>query len=464
MRPMLVLLAASVLAGCAMGPHHQSPDIQAVAPPAWTTTLPHQATRAGAVDWWAQFGDATLTALVQAALENNPTLEQAAARVMQARAAMGQADSKLLPAIGASASRRDSRVGSVEQTTSARGIDASWEIDLFGGRLRSSQAASARAQASLLTWHHAQVSLAAEVANTYLSLRQCEANVAIAQADVASREKTRELTLLKVEAGATAPAELDRAEAGAADSASTLAAYAGVCERTRHALATLTALAPAELAARVLPTGVLPAPLLDAPPPVPAQVLTQRPDVAAAERQLAAASAEIGVAMADMLPSLTLSGNIGISATQGVSLSTWSFGPSLTLPIFDAGRRASALEAARARHDEARAAWRAVVLVAVQEVEDALTRMATAHARLANAEQAARRYDAYFHAIEARFAAGGSSLLELEDARRLTLSARTARLALQLELSQARVALYKAAGGGHAAQPVDPSESLSNSQ
>jgi len=453
-RTLLTLAIAAALTGCAVGPTYQAPATDA--PSSWMAKLPHEGQSTGLTQWWAQFGDSTLTQLIEQADSASPTLEQAAARIRQARAAAGVADSALLPALNGSATQRRSSQESSRQTSASRGLDASWEVDLFGGNLRATQAADARLSVASLNGHHARVSLAAEVATSYFSLRQCEAAVELARQDVQSRAKTLELVSLKVAHGAAAHPDQDRAEASAADSRSTLTAQLGACERTRHQLAMLTAMSEKDLAALLATPKELPPVSLVGFDLLPAQVLSQRPDVAAAERQLAAASADIGVAVADMLPSLTLVGSIGINTSNAggasVSARSWSFGPSLTLPIFDGGRRAQAVESARGRHDEAAGAWRQTVLTAVKDVEDALTRLNTAQQRVTDAGVSATRYEAYLKSTEARFAAGSVSLLELEDARRLTLSARSTLLGLNLEHAQARVALYKAAGGGWSQQ------------
>lgn len=451
-RTILAAAVAVLVAGCAVGPTYQAPPMHVAVQPGWTTQLPHAGNPAELSTWWTRFNDSTLTKLIEQAEKTSPTMEQAAARLRQARAAAGSADSQLLPSVNASASERRTSSAGITQTQKSRGFDASWELDLFGGKLRAVQAADAQAEAAGLNWHQARVSLAAEVASTYFSLRQAQAAVAVARQDAQSRATTFELVSLKVAAGAAAPSEADRAEASAAEGRSALAAQVGNCERVQHQLALLTAMNEVSLALILEEGGALPAPTIEGFSSLPAQVLAQRPDVAAAERQLAAASANIGVATAEFLPSISLAGSIGINTTTtgGGTLSArnWSFGPTISLPIFDGGRRAAALESARASYDEARGAWNQAVLNAVQEVEDAMTRLATSQARVADSARAVDRYNAYFNATQAKFGAGAANLLELEDARRTALAARSTQLSLSLEHAQARVALYKAAGGG----------------
>jgi NodT family efflux transporter outer membrane factor (OMF) lipoprotein len=199
-------------------------------------------------------------------------------------------------------------------------------------------------------------------------------------------------------------------------------------------------------------SGRIPAPPDAGAPEVPAQVLSQRPDVSSAECAVAGASADIGVAVASRLPSLTLAGSIGINAFRisGQSLTTksWSFGPSVSLPVFDGGAGAARVETARARYDQALAGYRAKVRQAVQEVEDALVRLDAADRRLDAATVADAQYAKVLEAASARYRLGAGSLLQLEDVRRTTLSASQSLAAVQLERAQAWVALYKAVGGG----------------
>jgi outer membrane protein TolC len=196
---------------------------------------------------------------------------------------------------------------------------------------------------------------------------------------------------------------------------------------------------------------------------IPGQALTQRPDVRAAERNLAAASADIGMAEADRYPRLSLNGTLGYAASGSegsrlLSFGTWSFGPSLTLPIFDGGRRKAASKLATSRYEEALANFRAMARRAIQEVEDALTRYAAAHERAENARISALKYQQFFDTVELRYREGASNLLELEDARRAMLSAQKTLLGVQLERLQAWVALNRATGGAAEYEPGDYSQ------
>ena len=193
---------------------------------------------------------------------------------------------------------------------------------------------------------------------------------------------------------------------------------------------------------------------------IPEQSLNRRPDIRAAERKVAAASADIGLAEADRYPRLSLNGSLGYSVegsgSGALSFGSWSFGPSLSLPIFDGGRRKAAVDVAKARYDEALAEFKTEARNAIQEVEDALTRYAAAHERAENARISANQYLQFFKTVEVRYREGASNLLELEDARRSMLDAQQTLLGVMQERLQAWVALNRATGGAAQFAPDVP--------
>jgi NodT family efflux transporter outer membrane factor (OMF) lipoprotein len=461
----VALLVSVVLAtGCAVGPTYTAPALAQASPSQWNSALPHDGRIKDLVRWWEQYNDPLLVDLVDTAQKTSPSVEQALARVRQARAALGVADAARAPGASAQAAGRRADAGAGAAGAVSAGLEASWELDLFGGRLRATEAAGARAEAATLRWHQARVSLAAEVAGAYLTFRHCEQALKLSLADSRSRDVTLGLVQAKVKAGAGAVAEEHRARASAAEGQGAWRAQLGACERARLQLATLTALSVDALHEKLFTATGLPPVAANSESTaieVPAQALAQRPDVAAAERNVAAAVADIGVATADLLPSLSLLGSVGINTRGGdASIRSWSFGPSLTLPILDGGRRRSALEAAHGRHDEAMGAWRQAVLEAVAEVEDALSRLATTQSRAGHAQTAREEHEAFFDISTSRFSSGAASLLDLEDARRQTLAARQTELSLTLEHAQARVALYRAVGGGWTPSATVPLTSI----
>jgi NodT family efflux transporter outer membrane factor (OMF) lipoprotein len=228
------------------------------------------------------------------------------------------------------------------------------------------------------------------------------------------------------------------------------------CELLVKSLVNLTGFDEAALRALMAHAGAqVPQPAALAVPSVPAQALRQRPDLAASERELAASSAEIGAAVADLYPSLSLTGSITVSASNlSSSVTTWSLGPSLSIPIFDAGKRRAAVDSAQASYRSALADYRQSVRDAVKEIEQALVRLDSTARRADQAGQAAQEYRRYFEATEVNWRAGGASLLTLEEARRSALSAQIDEIALQRNRVQYWIALYKALGGGW--QPDSP--------
>lgn len=471
----LLLVATTALCGaCAVGPDYRRPADDDGVPSAWHARLPHGGELSVLAQWWRQFDDPLLTELVESAEAHHPDIDAAVAAVREARAAVRSSRAGLLPGLSAngvmtrSSGASDTSGSDSPAFTLLNGsLDASWELDLFGGARRGLEASRARLQAAQADWDEARVTLAAEVADAYVERRYCERLLALYRDTLASRRETERLTSLKLKAGFVAPADEAQARAGRYDSENQLIAQEGVCQQDLNRLAQLTAMPAAQLEARLasVPDAGLqrpderpraayrsgiPVPLQPAVPAVPAAILSQRPDLMSAERALAAASADIGVAVASRLPSLSLSGMIGINHVVhgGEDTHSWSWGPSLSLPLFEGGAGRARVETARARYDRAVAQYRGRVLIAVQEVEDALTRVDASVHRAEAASQAERNYSVLLESQENRYRLGATSLLDLEETRRLALSSREALASVQAEISQSWIALYKAAGGG----------------
>ncbi len=442
------------LAGCAVD--RPPATVAAPVPAAWQAPLPHGGRVEDLAAWWTRWNDPLLAQLVEAAQDVSPTIASARSRLRQAQAARVAAGAALVPRVDGTAAlaRGNTQPPTPLATTAQAGAQAAWEIDLFGVQRGAAQAALARSEAAQAGWHEARVSVAAETATAYLGLRACERQLAIARDDARSRAETARLTQLSAEAGFAAPASAALARASAAEGSVRLRQQQAQCEVERKALVALTGVAEAELRARLAVTAAAPpAESLFAVSALPAQVLSQRPDLRQAELAVAAARAEVGSAQADRLPRLSLAGSIaaGQVRTGGVTTDaqTWSLGPlALSLPLFDGGRRSAAVEAAQARYDEAADLYRARVRQAVSEVEQALVAVESTRARIGEAREAAQGFSASFIATEARYRAGLASLVELEDARRTQLAAQTAVAGLERDMNNAWIQLYRAAGGG----------------
>lgn len=448
--------AALWLAGCASpGP---APAAATTPPPGWHAPLPHNGTLADLTSWWQQFNDPLLVELIESAQTASPTLASAASRIRQARASRIAAGAALLPTLDAvgSAARGNSQPPVPLASTAQAGLQTAWEIDLFGANRAAANAAQARLDAASAGWHEARVSVAAETASSYVNLRACEQQLTVAGNDAKSRAETARLSELSTRAGFTAPATAALARASAAEGAARVTQQRAQCEAEVKTLVALTALSEPQLRQKLALPWTEPSQVTAlAVSAVPAQVLAQRPDVYQAEREVAAASADVGSAQAQRFPRLSLSGSIaaGVVHTGGVTtdLQTWSIGPlAVTLPIFDGGRRAANVDAAQARYEESAALYAARVRQAVREVEEALVNLESARLRSEDARVATEGYRVSFVATEARYRSGLASLVELEDARRTALAAETAWVALQRERAAAWIALYRAMGGGWA--------------
>lgn len=446
-------LLAITLSGCmTVGPNYQEPEL--AISQQWQTTVPRDTKEISLEHWWEQFNDPSLVVLIQAALADNPSLDKAVASISSARATLASVKSGFAPSLDGSANVQRSRQQQSNvistQTSRAAGFDASWELDLFGKVRRSAEAAQARLQARVNDWHEARVSLAAEVADTYAQYRACLLLIDAYGEQLVSTEKTAQATEASVQAGLTSRANGSLARAGLASTQSSLQAQRVQRDLLVKSLVALTGMDEARLRDRLGEGGeALPQPTAFRVATVPADVLRQRPDVASLERELAAASASIGAAQADLYPSLSLSGSVSVSASSLASgITSWSFGPALSIPLFDGGKRHAAVASAEADYQGAQAAWRQGVRDAVKEVEQALVNLDGIAYRSERAALAAQEYRAYFEATEVRWRTGGASLLTLEETRRSALSSQIESITLQRDQVRYWVALYKAVGGG----------------
>jgi NodT family efflux transporter outer membrane factor (OMF) lipoprotein len=446
------LAVVMTLGGCAVqGPAKQ---VDALAPQQWQAPLPHNGSQADLATWWRGQADGLLVELIESAQAVSPTVASAASRIAQSRSERVAAGAALAPNVDAAASvnRANQQSALPMGTTSQAALNASWEIDLFGANRAARDAAQARLESAHAGWHDARVSVAAEVANQYYGLRACQQLLAVAQQDAVSRADTAKLTELSAKAGFQSPASLALARASAADGNSRYIAQRAACDVDVKVLSALTAISEPSLRQKIAVATPAAAPSI-AIAALPAQTLSQRPDVFTAEREVAAASADVGNAQAQRYPRLSLSGSVGVAnfrtGGENTKTDTWTIGPlAISVPVFDAGRRAANVDAAGARYDAAVSSYRATVRNAVSEVEQALVNLDATAARAGDAQTALEGYRANYSAVEERYKNGMASLFELEDARRTRLAAEQTVINLQRERSATWVALYRAAGGG----------------
>lgn len=433
------------------------------APTQWHAPLPHQGTVASLTQWWQQLGDPLLVELIAAAQAASPSVSMALARVEASRAQQAAAHGALVPSLGAqiAATRGVSQPNLPVATVQQVGLQTAWELDLVGANRAVSRAAVANVESSQALWHDARVSVAAEVANLYFGLTNCTQQLALARRDAASRQETARLTEINAKAGFLAPSVAAMARASAADGSSRVTQQSAACEQGVKALVALTALSEPVLKQKMA------AALSDIAQTatfsiatLPAQTISQRPDVFSAERDVVVASAQVGSAKAQRLPRLTLTGAIGNmrQSVNGVDVdgNTWSFGPlAVNLPLFDGGQRVAAVTAAEANYQTVVLTYRAKVRQAVREVEEALINLHSTNARTLDAKVSTDGYAQSLAATQSRFGQGLASLVELEDARRNALASESALLGLSLERSRAWVSLYRAVGGGFEPRAVN---------
>jgi len=460
-RRRLPLLLVAALAGCTVGPDYHRPEVKAG--PEWI-----EKGAPGPVDltWWNRFGDAQLTALVNRALASSPDLAEARARLAEARANREAVQGGRLPAVTARGSGTENVVSENGQIPVAKipafprsfslfdlGFDASWELDFWGRRTRQVEGAAAREEGALFAQRDVMLTLIAEVARGYVDLRAAQADSAALEATAAAYAELARLGTLRLRAGEISQLDQDKAEATARASAAAIPDAKARAAAAAYRIAALVGAPPEEVAPALLAR----APLPSAPDAIlvgiRSELLTRRPDVGRAERDLAAATADIGVAKADLFPRFSLLGSLGQQAQNPADLlSTRStrlqIGPNFSWPIFSGGTIRAQIRAADTRSQAAAARYEKAVLGALSDSEAAINRFLNTHDALAEAEASLAREQAAFALSERRARAGEDDRLALVRARQSLIAAGRRRDQAAAAKAQAAVALYKALGGG----------------
>lgn len=472
LRSLPAAFALASLAGCAAGPDYAGPPkvaSQASARAAFLRGPDGTNAETPAARWWEALGDPVLDRLVNNALANAPGIEAANARIAQARAGLAANKSALVPTIGASVSVPYVNVpadllGSDSGGRTAihnynLGFDASWELSLFGGAQRKIESARDKAQAAEANLADAQVSLSAEVARAYIALRAQQASEATLDQQLALDRQLAGLAAQRVKQG-TAPRQLlDQANAQRAQSEGDLATARADVQVLKDQLAVLTGEEPGALDADLAQAVPVPLPPAEVAVGDPARLITSRPDIRVAERQLAAANADIGAQIAEGLPKISFLGLLGLGGTGvgdivdpgtllGIGL------PRLTWTLFDGGRNKAQVETKKGAFAEARANYRQTVLGALQDAENALTRFGGQRVTFAKAletEQEARHAADLQHQ---RAAAGTIALGDALNADRQALQSRLGALQARAGLTTDYIAVAKALGLGWTPQPA----------
>lgn len=456
------LLPLLALSACTVGPDYQPPSAAAIpgsfihtaAPSIVETAEPEAA-------WWAQLDDPILAELVERSRRANPDVEAAEAALRQARALLGLDRWERFPSATARAGVEAAESSGAtlppgidrEETFYSAALDASWELDLFGRVRRTVEAGAAEVEASLADRRAVFVAVAGEVGQTYVELRGTQLRLGIARANVENQRESLELVESLLGAGRGTDLDVARARAQLETTRAAVPRLEAAAAQAIHRLSVLAGEPPAGLRELLAPTAALP----PAPARIaigdPAGLLRRRPDVAAAERRLAAATARIGVAVADLFPRVSLTGSFGYLATSLDDLGsararTTSLGPFLQWAAFDLGRVRDRIRAVEAGADIRLAVYEKTVLTALEETENALVRLdasRAAQAHLLVAEQAAAEAA---ELARIRFEHGLDSFLAVLDAEARLLAAQDALAQSATETAAAFVALYEALGGG----------------
>ncbi len=461
----LVLL----LAGCAVGPNYIPPKVSV--PDNWSEQQDKANTRSDAiVQWWKTFNDSELDSLVAQAVKSNLDLLIAEARIREARAQRGVVSADLWPSINAPTSYTRSRrslgnsaippFAPVERNLYQVGFDARWEIDLFGGKRRAVEAANADIGAAVEDQRDVMVTLLAEVARNYIEARGFQQRLKIARNNIQLQQETVTITNSQFNAGLVGELNVTQAEALLATTQSQVPALESSLKQAIHRIGILLGQKPGTLLMELIKEASIPVASTTAVPiGLPSDLLRHRPDVRHAERELAAATARIGVATADLFPKFSLTGNFGLQS-QNVNTLTkigtsrlWSVGPTVSLPIFDAGRIRANIYVQNERQEQALLTYEKAVLTSLEDVENALVAYATEQVRRHNLVKAVNANRRAVELANELFTKGLANFLNVLDAERSLYKSEDDLVQSDRTVSLNLVILYKALGGGWEKEP-----------
>ena len=454
-RTVIVCALALAFAGCAVGPTYQRPAVETPVAfkegqGAWVTAVPADMLERG--PWWQLFQDPVLDDLASQVDVSNQNVAVAVAAYAQARALTAEQRASLLPTVNLTVGATRSGSGSGPATSRYQvGLGGGWEPDVWGRLGRAVDASRAGEQASLADLQSAKLSAQGELALDYFNLRQLDAQIELQKQTIAGFERTFTIATNRYNAGIVAKTDLLQAQT------QLISARADILDQERqravleHAIAVLVGRAPANfsIAPRPVWQGIVP----DIPFDVPSTLLQRRPDIAAAERHVAQANEQIGIAQAAFFPSLSLSASAGFGAARigdlfKSSALVWSVGASLAQALFDGGARSARLDSARAGLDEASARYRQTVLTAFKTVEDQLVASRILQEQLGLRQQASEAANLVEQQVLNRYLAGQVSFTEVVNAQATAQNARRALIAAQSDRQVAAVSLIQALGGG----------------
>lgn len=460
MRNLSMLVFVAFLTACAVGPDYRPP--QTHAPDAFVsgqeaTFVPEDVEG----EFWKGFGDAELDTLVAQALSANHDIRIAEANLHRARALLGETRLDLAPTVTASGGRTESKASERQLQGAAvdrkqqyydAGFDAAWELDIFGRVRRGVEASRAETGAAAATLEDVQVTVTAEVARNYFELRGLQRQLAVAQRNADNQRSTLDLTHARLDAGTGTDFDTARAQAQLESTLAGIPTLQGGVSRAIFRLGVLTGQPPQALVDQL----ALPRDLPSLPSALhigtPEELLRRRPDLRIAERDLAAATARVGISVADLFPKISLFGSFGYDATDSSNLGTaaaqsYAFGPVISWAAFDLGRVRQRIKGSRAAADGALARYEQAVLLALEDTESSLTTYARALDRQERLRNSAMASAQAAQIAQLRFDGGVASFLDVLDAQRTLLSAESDLARGDTEMATALVAVYKALGG-----------------
>jgi outer membrane protein, multidrug efflux system len=455
-----VALATTALAGCVVGPDYHKPLLPM--PASWSSQKKAAPARPAQLSkWWQRLHDPELNTLVEEAVAGNLDVATAKARIREARASYRQSAATLFPSADGSGSATRNRTAATTSGGTAgdpysqfqSGFDASWELDLFGANHRSIEAARYGLDASEEDLRSTLLTLIGDVASNYTEASGYQARIQLARRSATSQKQTAALTRTMAEAGTATAADVAKAMGQASSTEADVPTLQANYAAAVHRLSVLTGRPPAALNERLRRGAPIPRPRLPIPTGVPADILLSRPDVRMAERQYAEYTARIGQAEAARYPVVSLTGSIDTSAFKLGDLGRnstigWSFGPTLSVPLFNAGKLQAAVDVARAQRDQYFIAYRASVLTALEDVENATVSLTQERIRSGKLTSSAKSYGDAARLERTLYKSGETSLLDVLDAERSLYSAEDALLQSRVLIATDYIALNKALGGG----------------
>ena len=465
MRARTVALPLAALCACAPAPRYEPPP--GPAPSAWRDTSVLRATTSAESPWWLIYRDSTLGRLVRTALARNTNLGVSLERVSEARALLAEARGAQLPTLGVSGSVYHSHVrvsegGAIENATSdlvEADASASWEADIFGYQRNAARSAAASLQAAEERRRGVALLIVASVASAYVDLQADDQQLQILQRALEARQAYLETTRRRFDSAASAELDWRQAQSLYESAHEQIIDLQEASQETENALSVLAGQAPGTIRRSGAPGDQL---LAAVPAGLPSDLVVRRPDVLAAERELAAAGADVAAAKAELFPRLTLSADLeytrqpGTSTSvQGISMNTpaattltWVAAATLSQPLFMGGQLLAQVRAADSRRRQALVAYQGTVLGALQEAEDQLAALKFAGDRRTSADSQVVYGQATLRSAEQRYRAGTSPFLEVVDAQRTLLTADLGAVAARVRQADAVIGLYKALGGG----------------